>query len=170
MEPFVWVRGKGDKERMVPIHETCLEALRCYLLVRPVFIQGKDSLWLFPSKSTSGHLTRRWVNELLKQSAFSAGVDGTHLSPHVIRHAFATHLLEGGANLMVIQRLLGHADIATTQIYTHVQSTHLYELVSKYHPLSPDFEKKDLNQTDQTAPTDQPTQPADRTNGSTPRE
>ncbi|MDR3285126.1 MAG: site-specific tyrosine recombinase XerD [Holosporales bacterium] len=138
IEPFVMVKGKGGKERFVPIHETCIVSLEAYLGIRDVFVKDrkKGNLWLFPSKSKAGYLTRQYVAKLLKKTAQEVGIPKEKLSPHVIRHAFATHLLEGGANILVIQRLLGHTDISTTQIYTHVKSKHLAELVEKYHPLS----------------------------------
>jgi integrase/recombinase XerD len=136
IEPMLLIKGKGGKERIVPMHETCVEALVGYLLIRPEFVKSKSSRWLFPSQASAGHLTRQRAAQLLKETAAAAGVNTAKLSPHTIRHAFATHLLAGGANLLVIQRLLGHADISTTQIYTHVQSQHLADLIRLYHPLS----------------------------------
>jgi integrase/recombinase XerD len=128
--PFVTIHGKGDKDRIVPLHETCILALNQYIthLVRD---RDFDDSWLFASRGT--HITRQRVGRLLKSVAAEVGI--THISPHVLRHAFATHLLHNGANLLAIQRLLGHADISTTQIYTHVQSQHLVKLLAEYHPL-----------------------------------
>ena len=137
IEPVISVIGKGNKERIIPIHNTCIIALKNYLEVRNFFIQDvNSSKWLFPSKSQFGHITRQRMAQLLKETALAVGINPSKLSPHTIRHAFATHLLEGGANLMIIQRLLGHSDISTTQIYTHVQSKQLFDLVEKYHPIN----------------------------------
>lgn len=138
LKSFVRIRGKGNKERCVPLHDTCVLALQDYLLVRAHFCpQGATFIpWVFPSSSKSGHLTRQRLGQLLKKVAAGAGLQPEHLSPHVMRHAFATHLLHNGANLRVIQKLLGHADIATTQIYTHIQMQHLQKLLQTYHPLS----------------------------------
>lgn len=130
--PLLCVRGKGGRERQIPLHPTCLLALERYLEAYPSM--QRCSGWLFPSSGASGHISRQWLARMLKQAAADVGI--AHISPHVVRHAFATHLLCHGANLMVIQKLLGHADIATTQIYTHVQPKHLLELVQRAHPLS----------------------------------
>lgn len=127
--PFLTVTGKGGAQRMVPISGRARQALARWLAVRP-----NDSKFLFPSRS--GHLTRIRLYQLLKALAVRADLDAAKLSPHVLRHAFATHLLEGGADLRVLQTLLGHADIATTQIYTHVDAARLVTLVNERHPLA----------------------------------
>ncbi len=136
--PFLSVTGKGRKERLVPLNAQAVECLRRYLAVRPCFIRNneKSSQWLFPSRSQGGHITRQRFGQLLKEAAISGGVDPEKVSPHVLRHSFASHLLAGGADLRVIQELLGHADISTTQIYTHVQGEKLTELVQENHPLA----------------------------------
>jgi integrase/recombinase XerD len=126
--PFVILRGKGDKERLVPISDRAHEAVAIWSTLVP-----RDSLWLFPSGKK--HLSRVRLHQLIKELAGAAGIPPERISPHVLRHAFATHLLEGGADLRALQMLLGHADIATTQIYTHVDSRRLVELVNSRHPL-----------------------------------
>lgn len=131
--PFLIVRGKGDKDRQIPLHTTCVDLLQKYLATYAP-TGSKPPHWLFPSTSSSGHVTRQWLARLLKQTAQHVGI--AHISPHVLRHAFATHLLHNGANLMVIQKLLGHSDISTTQIYTHVAPQHLADLVTTFHPLA----------------------------------
>jgi integrase/recombinase XerD len=137
---FLMVTGKGGKDRLAPLNETARAAVRAYLEARPSFLPRRDKAnpWLFPSTGTSGRLTRRRLGQLLDQAAVRAGVDRAKVSPHVLRHAFATHLLEGGADLRVVQTLLGHADISTTQIYTHLASDRLKETVEKAHPLAKD--------------------------------
>ena len=127
--PFLTVTGKGGAQRMVPVGGRAREALARWLAVRPA-----GTKHLFPGRS--GHLTRVRLFQLLKALAVRAGLDPARLSPHVLRHAFATHLLEGGADLRVLQTLLGHADIATTQIYTHVDAARLVALVNERHPLA----------------------------------
>ncbi|MBT6117993.1 MAG: site-specific tyrosine recombinase XerD, partial [Rhodospirillaceae bacterium] len=129
---FVLVRGKGDKERLIPITEAARAAIESYLSVRARFVPGfKGDLtggakgsgggrWLFPSRGSQGHLTRQRFAQMLKRLAIEAGIAPARVSPHVLRHAFATHLLNHGADLRSVQRMLGHADISTTQIYTHV--------------------------------------------------
>jgi len=134
---FLVVRGKGDKERVVPVGEPALAALATYLAERWHFLaEGRASRWLFPSRGKEGHLTRRRCGQLLKELALEAGLDPALLSPHVLRHAFASHLVDRGADLRSVQEMLGHADIATTQIYTHVQSARLQRLVAERHPLA----------------------------------
>ncbi|MBW8784921.1 MAG: tyrosine recombinase [Novosphingobium sp.] len=128
--PFLTVTGKGGQQRMVPVGHRAGKALARWLAVRP-----GGSKWLFPSRGASGHLTRIRLFQLLRDLAVRTGIAPEKISPHVLRHAFATHLLEGGADLRVLQTLLGHADIATTQIYTHVDSARLVALVNARHPL-----------------------------------
>ena len=137
---FLIVRGKGGKERLAPLNASAREAVKAWLVARDAARPDKapDSPWLFPSASAKGHLTPRRFAQLLDQAALEAGIDPTRVSPHVLRHAFATHLLEGGADLRVVQTLLGHADIATTQIYTHVATDRLAQVVRDKHPLARD--------------------------------
>jgi integrase/recombinase XerD len=129
--PFLMITGKGGQQRMVPVSTRARQALSRWLAVR-----GDKGRLLFPSTGQSGHLTRVRLFQLLRALAGRAGIDPEKVSPHVLRHAFATHLLEGGADLRVLQTLLGHADIATTQIYTHVDAARLVELVNARHPLA----------------------------------
>jgi integrase/recombinase XerD len=129
--PFLTITGKGGQQRMVPVSTRARQALSRWLALR-----GNTGRLLFPSTGKSGHLTRVRLFQLLRELALRAGLDPERVSPHVLRHAFATHLLEGGADLRVLQTLLGHADIATTQIYTHVDSARLVELVNARHPLA----------------------------------
>jgi len=126
---FLIVRGKGDKERLVPLSDRAREALDRWL---PLLADGTP--WLFPSGKA--HVSRIRLFQMLRELAARAGVDPAGVSPHVLRHAFATHLLEGGADLRALQMMLGHADIATTEIYTHVDSRRLVELVNRRHPLA----------------------------------
>src|SRR5579875_3074100 len=134
---FLLVRGKGGKERLVPLNETARAALAAYLAVRSRFLPGgRPSAWLFPSSSRAGHLTRQRCGQLLKELALAAGLDPARLSPHVLRHAFASHLLDHGADLRSVQQMLGHADITTTQIYTHLLTARLHRLVASAHPLA----------------------------------
>jgi integrase/recombinase XerD len=137
-QPFLVVRGKGAKERLVPLGEAARQALAAYLEVRGKFLPRsiKASPWLFPSSGDSGHLTRQRLGQLLKDAAAKAGIDPARVSPHVLRHAFATHLLDRGADLRALQKMLGHSDIATTQIYTHVATGRLAALVAEAHPLA----------------------------------
>ena len=138
---FVHVRGKGGRERLAPLGAAARDALQSYLQVRDTFLpRGRAatmaSRYLFPSRGAGAHLTRRRCHQLLKELAVKAGLDPERLSPHVLRHAFATHLVEGGADLRSVQTLLGHADIATTQIYTHVAQDRLKKTVESAHPLA----------------------------------
>ncbi|HEX5238404.1 MAG TPA: tyrosine recombinase [Sphingomicrobium sp.] len=128
-QPFLMVRGKGSKERLVPISSRADAAVQKWV---EVSVGGKP--WLFPSGKS--HLSRVRLFQIVRQMAAEAGIAPERVSPHVLRHAFATHLLSGGADLRVLQSLLGHADIATTQIYTHVDSARLVELVNARHPLA----------------------------------
>jgi integrase/recombinase XerD len=128
-QPFLILRGKGAKERLVPISGRAEAAVKTWLVAVPT-----SSAWLFPSGSK--HISRVRLFQLVRQMAADAGIAPERISPHVLRHAFATHLLSGGADLRVLQALLGHADIATTQIYTHVDSARLVQLVNERHPLA----------------------------------
>ncbi len=137
----ILVRGKGDKERLVPLNATAREALDSYIAVRDAFLRRRgnrleESLWLFPSRGQGGHLTRHRVGQLLKELAVAAGLAPQRVSPHILRHAFASHLLANGADLRAVQQMLGHADISTTQIYTHVLNERLRRLVEEHHPLA----------------------------------
>lgn len=127
-QPFLILRGKGDKERLVPVSDRARAAVARWRALVP-----GDGLWLFPSGKS--HLSRVRLFQLIRALGAAAGISPDRLSPHVLRHAFATHLLGGGADLRALQMMLGHADIATTQIYTHVDARHLVELVNTRHPL-----------------------------------
>jgi integrase/recombinase XerD len=135
---YLIVKGKGGKERLAPLNAAARTAVKAYLDVRPSFLPKGDKAnpWLFPSRGKGGRLTPRRFAQLLDEAALDAGIEPSRVSPHVLRHAFATHLLEGGADLRVVQKLLGHADIATTQIYTHVASDRLRDVVQSKHPLA----------------------------------
>ncbi|KEP69938.1 recombinase XerD [Thioclava dalianensis] len=140
------ITGKGNKERMVPLSPPAREALAAWLVARDTALEearaGRPgtstpaSRFLFPSSGKEGHLTRQGFHKLLKDIAVSAGISPAKVTPHVLRHAFATHLLQGGADLRAIQMLLGHADLSTTEIYTHVLDERLKELVLSHHPLA----------------------------------
>jgi integrase/recombinase XerD len=153
---YLIVKGKGGKERLAPLNDHARTAVKAWLEVRsggqrphpltaspsvPLPQRGRikggapDSPWLFPSRGASGHITPRRLGQLLEEAAIAAGIDPARVSPHVLRHAFATHLLEGGADLRTVQKLLGHADIATTQIYTHVATDRLAQVMATKHPL-----------------------------------
>lgn len=138
---FLIVRGKGGKERLVPLGEPARRALEAYLPLRESFVGSARSAddseqRLFPSRGRQGHLTRHRVGQMLKELAVAAGIDPGKVSPHVLRHAFASHLLDHGADLRAVQQMLGHADISTTQIYTHVLDQRLKSLVETHHPLA----------------------------------
>ena len=135
---YLMVTGKGGKDRLAPLNDAARKAVKAYLEVRGVFLPKGDQAnpWLFPSRGKTGRITPRRFAQLLDEAAADAGVDPARVSPHVLRHAFATHLLEGGADLRVVQKLLGHADITTTQIYTHVAGDRLAQVVASKHPLS----------------------------------
>ncbi|HWY60889.1 MAG TPA: site-specific tyrosine recombinase XerD [Rhizomicrobium sp.] len=137
-DKFVLVRGKGGKERLAPLNTGAREAIKAYLDVRAEFLpenSPRAERFLFCSRGREGFLTRQRLHQLLKGLARKAGLDPAKVSPHVLRHAFATHLVEGGADLRSVQSLLGHADIATTEIYTHVASDRLKRVMEKAHPL-----------------------------------
>lgn len=143
IEPYFLITGKGNKDRMVPLHAGAITALTNYLTVRESFIpKHLDSKWLFPDFSKTGranregHISRHKFAVALKALCVRAGIDPKRCSPHTLRHSFATHLLEGGADLRVIQELLGHVDIATTQIYTHVADSRLVSVINSKHPLA----------------------------------
>ncbi len=138
---FLLVKGKGGKERLVPLNGAARAAIQAYMVVRDAFLpagarRAHAERFLFPSRAAEGHLTRRRCHQMLKELALAANIDPGKLSPHVLRHAFATHLVEGGADLRSVQTLLGHSDIATTEIYTHVAKDHLTQVVESAHPLS----------------------------------
>ena len=138
---FILVRGKGGKERLAPLNASARAAIAAYLDVRAEFLpkgsrRAHAERYLFCSRAAEGYLTRQRFHQLLKGLAIKAGLDPAKVSPHVLRHAFATHLVEGGADLRAVQTLLGHADIATTEIYTHVAKDHLKKVMRKAHPLA----------------------------------
>ena len=142
-QPHMIVEGKGGKERLVPLGRPALAALKLHMETREAALpkiearREKAARWLFPSTTAAdGKLTRRRVAQILEAAALKANLDPAKVSPHVLRHAFATHLVEGGADLRSVQTLLGHADIATTQIYTHVAEGRLKTLVQTKHPLA----------------------------------
>ena len=134
------VKGKGGRERLVPLNQAARAALERYLNVGREEEDGVAPMvktkWLFASRGVEGHLTRQRLAQELKELAAEAGLDPARVSPHVLRHAFASHLLDRGADLRSVQQLLGHADISTTQIYTHVLEERLKKLVFEHHPLA----------------------------------
>jgi len=132
---MIAIRGKGGRERLVPLGAEAAEATALYIEQRRAFLDKKENPWLFPSGGALGHLTRHRFGQLLKELAVIAEIDPARLSPHTLRHAFASHLLANGADLRAVQQLLGHADISTTQIYTHILEERLQELVVTKHPL-----------------------------------
>lgn len=135
--PIFYVKGKGNKERVCILNEQAQQYLLQYLKIRDFFLpkkQENQSLWLFPSNND--HITRNRFGQILKELALNAGLDPKKISPHVLRHSFASHLLENGADLRSIQELLGHSSISTTQIYTHVANKKLKQVIKQYHPLS----------------------------------
>jgi integrase/recombinase XerD len=133
---YLIVRGKGGKERLAPLNAAARTAVKAWLIARDAKRRPEtpDSPWLFPSSGRSGHLTPRRFAQLLDEAALAADIDPARVSPHVLRHAFATHLLEGGADLRSVQTMLGHADISTTQIYTHVMRSRLRKTLDEHHP------------------------------------
>lgn len=138
------IMGKGQKERIVPMTDACITAVQTYLHLRSHFllriqnplVLERAQRFLFPSYSKDGHLTRQRVDQLLRELAMNAGLDPKRVSAHVVRHAFATHLLQNGADLLSIQKFLGHSDLSTTEIYTHILPHHVSNLVVQHHPLS----------------------------------
>lgn len=138
-EPVLIIRGKGKRERLVPLSAPALESMthfRQLMAEKESHVKGPSLPWLFPSDSDSGHLTRQAFARELKDLAVAVGIAAHRISPHVLRHAFASHLLQNGADLRVVQELLGHADVSTTQIYTHVLDERLKSMVQDLHPLS----------------------------------
>ena len=140
---MVLVSGKGSKERLVPLSKLARSSIKIWIEERKILLNAAqtqnytpNSKYLFPSNRKSGYLSRQWLFKKLKKWATLAGIDQNKVSPHVIRHAFATHLLANGADLRVIQTLLGHSDLGTTEIYTHVVDERLNDLVFNHHPLS----------------------------------
>lgn len=135
---YLLVKGKGGKERIAPLNKSAIKKLTKYLEMRKQ--SKKDSKWLFIGKSfnkaADTHLTRQFFHKMLKNLALNAGIDPEKVHPHVIRHSFATHLLNSGVDLRILQELLGHSDISTTEIYTHIMDSKLQELVLKHHPLA----------------------------------
>ena len=142
---FLVIRGKGNKERLVPLSKSAVAAMRVYGARLAELNTGKaeESPWLFPSASQDGYLPRQVFARELKDLAIRAGLNAAAISPHVLRHAFASHLLANGADLRVVQELLGHTDISTTQIYTHVLEERLQHLVQTHHPLAKLDKKRD---------------------------
>ncbi|MGB5092116.1 MAG: site-specific tyrosine recombinase XerD [Parvibaculum sp.] len=133
---FLAVSGKGGRDRLVPLSDAARVAIDEYLPLRSQKLGDRLSPWLFPSRGQQGHLTRHRFAQLLKDIAITAGLEAEAVSPHTLRHAFASHLLANGADLRAVQQMLGHADISTTQIYTHVLDERLKELVQTHHPLA----------------------------------
>ena len=133
---FLTIVGKGNKERIVPLSDKGKDAIALYMSHLKANGKNNDSKFLFPASSATGHYARQVFARDLKELALRAGLDATKISPHVMRHAFASHLLQNGADLRSVQQLLGHADISTTQIYTHVLDERLKQLVEEHHPLS----------------------------------
>ena len=133
---FLLVRGKGAKERMVPLSVKAQNVLQVYVSLRDRVPEWQNSQWLFPARSENGFLARQVFARDLKSLAARAGISAAAVSPHVLRHAFASHLLQNGADLRAVQQLLGHSDISTTQIYTHVLEERLHQLVATHHPLA----------------------------------
>ena len=130
------VTGKGGRERLVPLSPAACAALDHYIRYRPGFQTAKGAAYLFPSRGRSGHLTRHRFAQILSALAMKAGLPHMKISPHTLRHAFATHLLSHGADLRAVQQMLGHADISTTEIYTHILDARMQQLVRTHHPLA----------------------------------
>jgi integrase/recombinase XerD len=140
-EDFLLIMGKGGKERMVPLNEISKDKLKTFITIRSR-TKYKEAKYLFASFAKEGHITRQRFAQLLKETAKNINLDPYKISPHIIRHSFATHLLENGADLRVIQELLGHSNISTTEIYTHLQAKKLQDMVNKYHPLGANLKAK----------------------------
>jgi integrase/recombinase XerD len=145
---FLMIRGKGNKERLVPLSHSAIAAIKAYGRMQAIERAAAkepppESPWLFPSSSREGYLPRQVFARDLKDLAIRAGLTPSLISPHVMRHAFASHLLQNGADLRVVQELLGHSDISTTQIYTHVLEERLHQLVQTHHPLAKQAKKHD---------------------------
>lgn len=137
IKPYILITGKGEKERIIAINQKSIQALQKYLTVRDKFIKLKTDQWLFPSKQSSqGHITRQYFAKILKKISMEADINIKNISPHKVRHSFATHLLNNGADLRIIQELLGHKNVSTTQIYTHVANEKLKNTIDDFHPLS----------------------------------
>lgn len=134
-ERFIRVVGKGSRERTIPMASKLTELLEVWR------VSSQQSMWIFPSRNPEKHVTRQRIFQILKEIAMIADLDVTKISPHVLRHAFATHILGHGADLLSVKRMLGHRDVATTEIYTHVTQSHLKEVVKKYHPLTKKLKK-----------------------------
>lgn len=143
LQNYILIKGKGEKERLVPLHQKAIESILQYLAFLDFFNpkNKQKKIYLFPSHGKEGHITRQGFAKLLKKIALQAGIPLEKVSPHVIRHSFATHLLQNGVDLFSIQNLLGHADVSTTQIYTHVQPEHVKALVEQHHPINALIEK-----------------------------
>jgi len=144
-QEYLMVRGKGEKERIAPLTHSAINAINAYLKIWDSFLTptqkakiklSSGDFWLFPSKGGQGHITRQQVALLLKQYAIEAGLDPAKISPHVLRHSFATNILQKGIDLRVLQEILGHSDISTTQVYTHINSAQMKQFVEKNHPLA----------------------------------
>ncbi len=135
-QEMLLVKGKGGRERIVPLSDAACRALQAWIKIRDADKTMRHAPFLFPGREIKSHLTRQRFWQLLKALAQKANIDERHISPHIIRHAFATHLVEGGADLRAVQQLLGHADISTTQIYTHILETRKRTLLEKYHPMA----------------------------------
>ncbi|WP_249548464.1 tyrosine recombinase [Anaplasma phagocytophilum] len=135
---YIIIKGKGNRERLVLLNEVAMDSIRAYLEVRKCFITGEntESRWLFPGAKYDQCISRQRVGQLLKELAISAGIDPEKVSPHKFRHSFATHLLNNGSNIVFIQKMLGHVNLSTTQVYTHVASEQLRDVLSRFHPMS----------------------------------
>ncbi len=135
LQDFILIYGKGRKERLVPISEIAKLVLTNYIRNKQSLILKPSNIWLFPAKSKSGHITRQYFAKRLKEYANKANINSNKVSPHIIRHSFATHLLDNGLDLRSIQELLGHANLVTTEIYTHISTKKLKDTIKKFHPL-----------------------------------